>query len=400
MSKIKIIALILLFIFLSGGVFWGKIILDNKNLEETAEKSEKIILNKEKKPENELRFGWLTDVHLGNDNHEDKMATFSDKAIKKIIPQMIEQEVEFVVNTGDMIDNFHKTHDEVIGFHQEVQEIFNQYPLETYWVLGNHDVQTTTKKEVLDIYKFPSNHYVFQKRGITFIVLDQQFNPDGSSYDSGLHYIPGSVPLEQLEWLEKELEKAPGKVILLTHQPIYSIESEDGPGGEIYTYNGQILQEILEKSGKILAILSGHRQPAETEKRREFGGIKNFLLPSPIFKDTRLSYGIIKINLDNFETKFDYYMDSNHTKLKEQYDQLSRECRGPDEENDYYALLELKKNDLKEFQKIEKLFEKNKNTDFKESKRLSESEKKQIKDFQDYDCFKRYLEFRLEFWDY
>ena len=348
----------------------------------------------------EIIFGWITDIHLGDNNHDDKLVTLGDDAIERIVPKMIEKEAEFIVNTGDMIDNFHKSHDEVIGFHREVKRLFDQYSLKTYYVIGNHDVQTNTKQEVLNVYKISDKQYVFQEKGVTFIVLDQQFNPDGSSYDAGKYYIPGSIPLGQLEWLRQELEKAPGKVILLTHQPIFSIADEDGPAGEIYTHNGELLQNILENSEKILAGLSGHRQASPEERRRDFGGVKHFILPSPIFKNTRLSYGIVKISADRQKVEFNYYMDENHDKIKIKYDQLVEECRGPEEKEDYYALQELAQNNWQEFQKIKKAFDKYGNTNFRESSEISEIEKQQLRDFEDYDCYRKYLEARKEFIGY
>jgi predicted MPP superfamily phosphohydrolase len=359
------------------------------------------VLYKKSQPQDvKVKFGWMTDVHLGDNNHAEKIATLGKDAILRTMPKIVDHGAEFTVVTGDMIDNFHKNHDEVIAFHQQVKNLFDQFPLKTYYVIGNHDVQTTTKQEVVDIYNLPDKNYTFQEKGMTFIVLDQQFNPDGSSYDSGKHYIPGSIPADQLEWVEKEIKKATNAVVVLTHQPIFSVKSEDGPGGEIETHNGQLLQEIFEKnSKKVKAVLSGHRQPSQEEMIREFNGIKHFLLPSAIFKDTRLSFGIVEIDTANEKVNFNYFMDENQKEIEQKMEKLSEKCRGKDEKEDYQKITELSKNNPEKFRKIQELFYNNKN-DFRESEILTEEEKSDLRDFEDYDCYKRYLEARKEFSGY
>jgi predicted MPP superfamily phosphohydrolase len=353
-----------------------------------------------KRKEREIVFGWMSDVHYGDNNHGDKLATLGDDAIERVMPEIIKKGADFNIVTGDMIDNFHKTHEEVISFHKKVKELYDNYSLRTYFVIGNHDVESTTKDEVTEIYQMPAKNYVFQESGITFIVLDQQFNLDGSSYDDGEHYIAGAVHEEQINWFRGELKKAPGKVIVLLHQPIYSVAEEDGVSGELYTHNGDLLQKAMEESGKVLAVLTGHKQPTKEEMDRTFNGVRHLMIPSAIFKETRLSYGIIRIDLKTNKLKFEYYSDKNQQKLKKQYDEVIDECKGPDEEEDYYAIMKIKEGDPEKFKKLEIFFDKYKNSDFRNNSKLSDKTKKILKDFEDYECYSRYLEIRNEYAGY
>jgi predicted MPP superfamily phosphohydrolase len=359
-----------------------------------------ILYQKNQPQDVKVKFGWMTDVHLGDNNHAEKIATLGKDAILRTMPKIVDHGAEFTVVTGDMIDNFHKNHDEVINFHKQVKNLFDQFPLKTYYVIGNHDVETTTKQEVVDIYNLPAKNYTFQEKGMTFVVLDQQFNPDGSSYNSGNHHIAGAILTDQLEWVEQEIKKAPNAVVVLTHQPIFSVEDEETTGGQIYTHNGQLLQEILEKnSKKVKAVLSGHRQPSQEEMIREFGGIKHLILPSAIFKDTRLSYGIIEIDTEENKVNFKYFMDANQEKASQAVERLSEECRGKDEKEDYQKITNLAEENPEKFQKIQELFYNNKDN-FRESEILTEEEKSDLRDFEDYDCYKQYLEARKEFSGY
>jgi len=355
-----------------------------------------------KNSENEIVFGWMTDVHLGDSNHAEKLATFGDDAIERVMPKMIEKGIQFNVVTGDMIDNFHKEHDEVIDFHKTVKDLYNKYPVKTYYVIGNHDVETTTKEEVIEIYNLPNNYYSFEEKGLTFIVLDQQFNRDGSSYEpEAFHYIPGAVHEDQLKWFEEELEKAPGKIIVLLHQPIFSVAEEEGVSGELYTYNGDLIQKAMEKkSEKILAVLTGHKQPTKKEMDRDFNGVRHLMIPSAIFKGTRLSHAVVRVDLTKNKLTLDYYADEKQEKIDKEYDEVIDKCKGPDEEEDYYVIMNLRKSNPEKFQKLKEVFDEYGNTDFRNNPKISDSLEKALRDFEDYDCYSRYLKIRQEFAGY
>jgi alkaline phosphatase len=374
------------------------IIIKNTHQVNEIEKSTLPIKEQELKSEKELVFGWISDIHLGEGRHGGKLVDLADEVIADIMPKLINHNSEFVVITGDLIDNLHKNHDQVIGYHKKVKLLLDQFPIDKYYVIGNHDVQTNSKKEFQEIYGLKNNYYSFVKKGITFIAIDQQFNPDGSSYDEGeQHHLQGAIHEDQLSWLKDELDKAPSKVVILTHQPIFSITSENSQEVFVEMFNGDKFNDIVNNSGKVLAVLSGHRQAKENEMRRVFDGVNHFIMPSAIFSETRFSHGVVRIDLEENKIDFDYYMDENQEELSKKFEEIIDQCKGKDEEADYYKILKLQKENLEEYKKTSDLFEKYKDDDFRSSTLLSERQKEDLKDFEDYSCYKKYLELKKEF---
>ncbi len=59
-------------------------------------------------------------------------------------------------------------------------------------------------------------YYSFDVRNIRFIVLDANFNEDGTPYDSGnFDWTQAYLPKEQLEWLSLELKRMTSTLLFL-----------------------------------------------------------------------------------------------------------------------------------------------------------------------------------------
>ena len=62
---------------------------------------------------------------------------------------------------------------------------FEKAALRTHYVLGNHCVQTLTKKQFLSDIGRERSYYSFDHAGWRFLVLDACYRKDGVSYDAG-----------------------------------------------------------------------------------------------------------------------------------------------------------------------------------------------------------------------
>lgn len=346
-----------------------------------------------KKKEGVLRIGWLTDVHLGINCHEEKLPTLADEVIEEVYPKFERANADFVAMTGDMVDDYHVKSDQVLNFHRKVKDMTGEYDLETYFTFGNHDVCKVSKEDVSEIYGMPDNKYSFKKGELTFIALDPQFNKDGTSYEKDRCFYKGYIPESQLEWLEEELSKAEGKVVVFSHQPLTKVgESvQDIEGVE----NADQVREILESSGKVEAVLSGHHQANKEEELKTVNGIKHFILHSPIFQKTRYSYAVIDIDSATGEIRVDRFMDENSEAVKAEFERKKDKYDGKDEEQDYKKIKQLKTQSPQEYQDL-----KEKYLSGKEISSFPEHVRQKIKDFEDYWNYQKYLDARKEFKGY
>jgi alkaline phosphatase len=96
------------------------------------------------------------------------------------------------------------------------------------------------------------SYYSFDLNPLRFVVLDANYRSDGTDYDHGnFDWTDANVPSDQLAWLERVLAEAPGFVIVFIHQLL------DGTGS-VYVNNAAEVRQILQASGKVLAVFQGH----------------------------------------------------------------------------------------------------------------------------------------------
>ena len=98
-----------------------------------------------------------------------------------------------------------------------------------------------------------ATRYTFVSGGVRFVVLDASHKADGTDYDHGnFEWSDSNVDAPQIEWLAKTLAASREPVIVFVHQQL------DGTGA-YYVKNAPQVREALEKSGKVIAVLQGHR---------------------------------------------------------------------------------------------------------------------------------------------
>lgn len=196
--------------------------------------------------ENKVRFGICSDIHLGTMPEE-------EKRLSAFIHRMTEENVDFIVDLGDMTP----------GANPGAAKLWERFPGVGYHVLGNHDMDRYSKEEAVKLYGMPAPYYSFDQGNFHFVVMDtNSLRLDGKDvdYDHGNYYrYPDRldwISQRQLEWLRQDLEATDKRTILFSHQylgdPVYGV------------HNAEALTEILlgvkDGSGrnKVIACMNGH----------------------------------------------------------------------------------------------------------------------------------------------
>ena len=87
---------------------------------------------------------------------------------------------------------------------------------------------------------------------MTFLILDACFREDGTPYErKNFHWQDANLPKAELAWLESELSKASGPVIVFAHQRLDLDKAHA-------VRNAAEIRALFEKSGKVLAVFQGH----------------------------------------------------------------------------------------------------------------------------------------------
>jgi len=203
-------------------------------------------------PARRLRFGLVTDLH-----HADKPSA-GTRHYRETLGKLAEAARQFsddppdgVVELGDFIDAADSVEAE-LRYLKEIQRAFQQLPGEKHYVLGNHCVDWLTKEEFLQGIGRQESFYSFELGDFHFVVLDACFRADGQPYGrKSAAWTDANIPPHELAWLQADLRATAKKTIVFAHQRL-------DLAGKHAVRNAAAVREVLEASGKVLAVLQGH----------------------------------------------------------------------------------------------------------------------------------------------
>ena len=210
----------------------------------------------ERDPEVVARFGLVTDAHFADiDTRGSRHYRESIAKMTECIEFMNEQAVDFLVELGDFTNGA----EEGDASHLEtIEAIYASFRGPRFHVLGNHDLDSLSKAEVQARVENTgiaqdATHYAFDNGGVHVVVLDANFNPDGTPYDTGnFRWDDASIPQAQLDWLEADLAANALPTIICIHQLL------DEDEGMVFVRNAAEVRAVLERHPEVLAVFQGH----------------------------------------------------------------------------------------------------------------------------------------------
>ena len=227
------------------------------------------------------RFGIITDTHVTD--KADQSAVISVTAgpryytggpakIDAFAQAMNKAKANFVIELGDFSDNpsnaslaADKRAEAALSYLKTAESKLALFTGPRYHVFGNHDTDQLSKNQVQSVLVntgIPAGKtwYSFNQNGIHCIVIDASYKADGASYDTANYTWDNTmIPKEEVEWLKADLAATKLPTIVFTHQllnPQDQIEANFDVNHIIK--NAADVRTILEKSGVVVAVFSGH----------------------------------------------------------------------------------------------------------------------------------------------
>jgi Icc protein len=201
--------------------------------------------------EQSLRLGLITDLHKDIIHDADlRLQTFLD-TLKGVPPHAKIQLGDFAIPKKE---------------NQPFIDTFNQGPIPSLHVMGNHDLdEGYTKEQVIQTFGMPAAYYTQVIQGIRIVVLDGN-DSDSPKYTGGYASYIGKL---QQDWLNQELTNSKEPVLILSHQPIAGIYTID---------NATEIQALLSAhASKIILAINGH---AHVDQFLKVGGVSYLHLNS------------------------------------------------------------------------------------------------------------------------
>lgn len=163
---------------------------------------------------------------------------------------------------------------------KDVESVFQSAGVPAYHVLGNHDMDNISKDDFLSNTSNPGEanakaYYSFTVKGVKCIVLDANYNEDGSHYDCGnFDWTYAMVPKEEIAWLKKELNEGNEDIIVFIHQLL----SKSAPSC-VCVQNASEIRSLFESNSRVKVVFQGHHHEGHYE---EINGIHYITIPGMI----------------------------------------------------------------------------------------------------------------------
>lgn len=212
-----------------------------------------------------LKAGIITDMHKTSkaDSSTRIYSSATDK-MKVFIEAMKKEKPAFIIELGDFVDTLAPGTDPAANL-RDIETLFTSFDGPAYHVLGNHDFDNLKREAFLSgvtntgIEK-GKTYYSFDADGVHCIVLDADYTPGkfrpydmNTPEDTFWTWVDTIIPPQELEWLKEDLKKTDKPVIVFSHQTLDRVDEQDHN-----IKNASVVRAILEESGKVLAVISGH----------------------------------------------------------------------------------------------------------------------------------------------
>ena len=262
-----------------------------------------------------LSFGIVTDAHFA-----DKVVSrtrFYKESISKMtecVELMNDKKVDFLIELGDIKDMDDAGSEEgTLKFLDTIETIFKQFEGSCYHVIGNHDVDSISKKQFLSHIENSgiadeSSYYSFDLKGLHFIILDANYNSDGSDYDHGkFDWTAPNIPNKEINWLKNDLASTSKPVIVFVHQQLNG-------EGNLYVNNATDVRQILQENKRVLAVFQGHHHAG---KFSQIEDIYYYTLKAMVegTGDPNNSYAIVDV-YDDYSLSITGYRNAESEKME------------------------------------------------------------------------------------
>jgi len=233
-----------------------------------------------------LRIGFITDWEYQIYNSDDKLSLKASSYLKYAVDQLNDKNLHVAIGGGDYIEGSDTTEANAIKYLKDMNKTFKKIEASRrYYLIGNHDLRALDTGQCKSALGIDYLHKAFVKRGFKVILLDTNFDEDGGHRGKD-HYAEGYVSDGELDWLEDEIESSEEPVIIFSHH------SPARPNDRRDIKNSSDVTEVIEKSGKVVAVVSGHYPRYFHE---EENGVHYFVVSNLVNKKDKKSYAYIKL---------------------------------------------------------------------------------------------------------
>ena len=188
-----------------------------------------------------LSVAQITDIPLFADENQALLGVPTANSLEATIERLkqIDSEIDLLLVTGDL------SGDGTPGSYENLQALFNQLQIPTYWLPGDNDC-AIAMEQYLNL-GLVSRRKCFERGGWNFILLNSSIPGQQQGY----------LSTKTLSWLEEQLKTiGEGPTLLALHHPPFPVSSKwlDNTNLE----NPEELFQVLDRYPQVKLVLFGH----------------------------------------------------------------------------------------------------------------------------------------------
>ncbi|MDB5237771.1 MAG: hypothetical protein JWM46_41 [Candidatus Kaiserbacteria bacterium] len=202
-----------------------------------------------------MRFAIISDIHVGDEAEYKgvvrKLSRHSVPFLTDFVEKMKGEPLDLVVNLGDAINDVE--HDVDVANLKMVLNKLDDLTVPVINLVGNHEQWAMNETELEEILGIESLYYSKDINGHHIVALHSEaFLGEDSKIGD-----------EQKEWLVDDLKHTDLPAIVFIHHPLADQDLTgnfwfEGKPSRGLLSNRQEVREILERSGKVIAVFNGH----------------------------------------------------------------------------------------------------------------------------------------------
>ncbi len=143
-----------------------------------------------------------------------------------------------------------------------IRAMIQENGIESFGVLGNHDMDSCTKATACRYFGMPAPYYSFDRGGIRFIALDTNLIRDGDTlidfahcnYRDSKRADTNWIDPAQLQWLEAQVMTSPYPCVLLSHAAIGDSQLNIHNAEDVFA----IIRRANADKRRIILAMNGH----------------------------------------------------------------------------------------------------------------------------------------------
>lgn len=205
-----------------------------------------------------LRIGFSPDWEYGSRKRlSHKLTNQAPGELEKVVRYFNEEfHPDLVVGGGDYVESSGVKPETAKRQLREVNDVFKRLEAPRVYALGNHDMRSLTKAEVMEILEIRSAHSVTDLGDWRIVVFDTNFNKGDDSPRSRQQYAEGYVSARELRWLEAAVTTDRPTLVFSHHSPITAYNVDNILARNIL--NEEAVRAVFERHNNVVAVISGH----------------------------------------------------------------------------------------------------------------------------------------------